>query len=111
MSRETVLVVGSSGNIGVSVIIGALRSNLDVLAVVRGKESEEKVLHNLTYDKSLPVDRITFTYADVLSDSGVQGVVDEVKAGKLPAFHHVYSAGKSGCHAHCHPNIATSTLT
>jgi len=36
---------------------------------------------------------ITFLEANVLSGSGVKGVVDQVRPGKLPAFQHVYSSG------------------
>ena len=93
MSRQTVLAVGSSGNVGLSVIIAALRSSRNVLAVVRSKISQDKILHQLSFDKSLPTDRVTFAQADVASDTGVEGVVQQVKAGKLPAFQHVYSAG------------------
>lgn len=93
MSRQTVLAIGSSGNVGLSVIIAALRTNRNVLAVVRSQTSQDKVLHQLSYDKTLPTDRVTFTQADVSSDTGVAGVVEQVKAGKLPAFQHVYSAG------------------
>lgn len=93
MSHQTVLAIGSSGNIGLSVIIAALRSDRNVLAVVRNRASQDKVLHQLTFDKSLPTDRVTFAEADVASDTGVEGVVEKVKAGKLPAFQHVYSAG------------------
>ena len=91
MATETVLVVGSSGNVGVSVIIGALRSNLNVLAIVRNKSAQEKVLQHV--DKSLPTNRITFAEADVTDENAIAGIVDQVKAGKLPAFQHVYSTG------------------
>lgn len=79
---------------GVSAIIGALRSNLDVLAPVRKESSKEKILHHLDFDKSLPKDRITFVTADISSDDGVAGIVEQVESGKLPGFQHVYSGGR-----------------
>jgi NAD(P)-dependent dehydrogenase (short-subunit alcohol dehydrogenase family) len=85
---ETVLVVGASGNIGVSVIIAALRSKRNVLAVVRNQAASQKIFQHVGRK-----DGITVAEADVTKDDGVQGVVDQVKAGKLPAFQHVYSAG------------------
>jgi NAD(P)-dependent dehydrogenase (short-subunit alcohol dehydrogenase family) len=85
---ETVLVVGASGNIGVSTIIAALRSGRNVLAVVRNKAAKEKITKNVP-----DVSKVTFVEADVVNENGVQGVVDQVKAGELPAFQHVYGAG------------------
>ena len=94
MATETVLVVGSSGNIGVSTIIAALRSKRNVLAVVRNRAAQDKVLQHVTYaDKSLPTDNITFVEADPTEENGIEGVIDQVKAGKLPDFQHVYSTG------------------
>jgi NAD(P)-dependent dehydrogenase (short-subunit alcohol dehydrogenase family) len=84
----TVLVVGSTGNIGVSVIIASLRLDLHVIAVVRNAASAEKILKHTGVNEA-----ITIVEADVTSEEGVQGVVDRVKEGKLPAFNHVYSAG------------------
>ena len=86
---ETVLVVGATGNIGVSAVNGALGANRKVLAIVRNQGSADKLVRHV----GTP-DGITFVEADVLSDSGVQGVVDKVKNGKLPAFQHVYACGK-----------------
>ena len=83
-----VLVVGATGNIGVSVIIAALRSHLSVLAVVRNEASADKLFQHVGTKEG-----ITIVEADVTSDEGVQEVVDQVKAGKLPAFQHVYSTG------------------
>lgn len=88
INMETVLVVGASGNIGVSTIIAALRSGRSVLAIVRNKAAQEKITKNVP-----DVSKVTFVEADVVNDKGVQGVVDQVKAGKLPAFQHVYAAG------------------
>ena len=87
---ETVLIVGSTGNIGASAIHAALRSKLHVLAVVRNQASAEKLFRNVgTRDGIMTVE------ADIMSDQGVKGVVEKVRKGKLPAFQHVYAAGKS----------------
>ena len=40
-------------------------------------------------------DGITTVEADIMSESGVQSVVEQVKAGTLPNFQHVYSCGTS----------------
>lgn len=86
---ETVLVVGATGHIGVSAVIGALRSKRNVLAVVRNAAAAERLFHHAgTHDG------ITTIEADVVSENGVQGIVDKVKNGELPAFQHVYSAGE-----------------
>jgi len=87
---ETVLVVGATGNIGVSAVTAALRSGRNVLAVVRNQNSAEKLVKHVGSSKG-----ITFVEADLLSDTGVKGVVERVRAGKLPTFQHVYSSRKS----------------
>ena len=84
----TILVVGGTGNIGASVVTAALRSKLKVLAIVRNQASADKLYNNVGTS-----DGITTVEANVLSDTGVRGVVDKVRAGKLPAFQHVYSCG------------------
>jgi NAD(P)-dependent dehydrogenase (short-subunit alcohol dehydrogenase family) len=84
-------VVGSTGNIGVSAVKAALNTKRKVLAIVRNQNSADKLLKHLGISSS---DAITFVEANVLSDSGVRGVVDQVKAGKLPAFQHVYACGQ-----------------
>ncbi|KAL7783892.1 hypothetical protein V8C37DRAFT_396548 [Trichoderma ceciliae] len=84
---ETVLVVGSSGNIGVSVIIAALRSGRKVLAIVRNKAAERKIIQHVGTK-----DGITFVEAKGTKESSIQRVVERVKSGELPAFQHVYSA-------------------
>ncbi|TKA44803.1 hypothetical protein B0A55_13564, partial [Friedmanniomyces simplex] len=86
MPAETVLVVGATGNVGVSAVIGSLRSGRGVLAVVRNQASADKLFKHVGSKEG-----ITTVEADVTSESGVQGVVDQVKAGRLPAFQHVYS--------------------
>ncbi|KAL7948024.1 hypothetical protein V8C42DRAFT_316435 [Trichoderma barbatum] len=86
-TMETVLVVGASGNIGVSVIIAALRSGRQVLAIVRNNAAKQKIIQHVGSK-----DGITFVEAQVTDESSVQKVVDRVKAGVLPAFQHVYSA-------------------
>lgn len=86
---ETVLVIGSTGNIGLSAVHAALKAGRKVLAVVRNQSSADRLVKNIGSDEG-----ITFTQADVSSDTGVKGVVDQVKAGKLPAFQHVWSSGR-----------------
>lgn len=44
---ETVLIIGSTGNIGTSAVLGALRSNRKVPAVVRNQESARKPIENV----------------------------------------------------------------
>ncbi|KAJ7143126.1 hypothetical protein C8R43DRAFT_1015658 [Mycena crocata] len=83
---QTVLVVGATGNIGVSAVIGALRSKRKVLAIVRNQDSADKLVKHVGSSEG-----ITFAEASVLSESGVKSVVDQVRAGKLPSFQHVFS--------------------
>lgn len=85
---ETVLVIGATGNIDVSAVTAALRSKRNVLAIVRNQDSAGKLVKYIGSS-----DGITFAEANVLSDSGVKDVVDQVRAGKLPSFQHVYSSG------------------
>lgn len=87
----TVLVVGSTGNIGVAAVLAALRSGLKVLAIVRNQASASKLLEQVGTGVQT---NITCVEADVTSDSGVRSVVDQVRAGKLPLFQHVFSAGR-----------------
>ena len=86
---ERVLIVGATGNVGVAATIAALRTKRSVLAVVRNQNSAEKLFKHVGTK-----DNITTVEADVLSEKGVQDVVDQVKAGKLPSFQHVYASGK-----------------
>ncbi|RMZ67706.1 short-chain dehydrogenase [Pyrenophora seminiperda CCB06] len=86
---ETVLIVGATGNIGIAAIMGALGSDRNVLAVVRDQHSARKVFEHVPTGH----DRITIVEADAVSDQGVQGVVDKVRAGSLPAFQHVFASG------------------
>lgn len=86
---ETVLVVGATGNIGTSAVTAALLSKRQVLAVVRNQKSGEKLLKNLGTSEG-----VTLVEADVVSDTGLKGVVDQVRAGKLPVFQHVFTCGK-----------------
>ncbi|KAH8904864.1 NAD(P)-binding protein [Coniochaeta sp. PMI_546] len=85
---ETVLVIGATGNIGVSAVTAALKSNRRVLAIVRNQHSADKLLKHLG---NLASDQVMCIEANILSDSGVQGVVNQVREGKLPSFQHVYS--------------------
>ena len=89
---ETVLVIGSTGNIGTSAVHAALRSGRNALAVVRNQGSAEKLLGNVKGAGSQ--DRITCVTADITSDMGTRDVVDRVRSGTLPRFQHVFSAGK-----------------
>ncbi|CAN9450942.1 unnamed protein product [Alternaria alternata] len=83
---ETVLVVGSTGNIGVAAVKGALNSKRNVLAIVRNQASADKLIRHVGSSQG-----ITFAEADISSDTGVQRVVEKVQEGQLPAFQHVYS--------------------
>lgn len=98
-AMETVLIIGSTGNIGVAAVTAALRSNRDVLAVVRNQESAGRLVKHITSTGIVTPEeaerRITVAEADVISQTGVKAVVDRVRAGTLPAFHHVWSSGKS----------------
>ncbi|KAM0521962.1 hypothetical protein ACHAPE_002528 [Trichoderma viride] len=83
---ERELVIGATGNIGVSAVKGALHSGRQVLAIVRNQASANKL-----YKHAGTSEGITVVEADVTSETGVKSVVDQVKAGKLPAFQHVYT--------------------
>ncbi|KAI8316660.1 hypothetical protein K4K61_003316 [Colletotrichum sp. SAR11_59] len=84
---ETVLVFGASGNIGVSAVIGALQAKRKVIAVVRNQTSAEKI-----FDYVGTRDGITIAEADITSEDSVRGLVDQVRAGKLPPFQHVFAS-------------------
>ncbi|KAM0278362.1 hypothetical protein ACHAQH_005182 [Verticillium albo-atrum] len=84
---QTVLIAGATGHIGISAIQGAPRSGKQVLAIVRSETSAEKIWKHIGN-----TDQVTTVIADGTSDNGVQTVVDQVRAGDLPAFQHVYSA-------------------
>ncbi|KAI8246265.1 hypothetical protein K4K55_010284 [Colletotrichum sp. SAR 10_96] len=84
---ETVLVFGASGNIGVSAVIGALQAKRKVIAVVRNQTSAEKI-----FDYVGTRDGITIAEADITSEDSVRGIVDQVRAGKLPPFQHVFAS-------------------
>lgn len=88
-NTETVLVVGATGNIGIAAITGTLLSDRNVLAVVRSQDSAKKVFEHVPAGH----ERITIVEADAVSDQGVQGIVDKVRAGSLPAFQHVFASG------------------
>lgn len=95
----TVLVVGATGNIGTSAILAALRSKLNVLAIVRNQASAEKLFANVGTREG-----VTTVEADIMSEQGVKGVVEKVRKGELPAFQHVYAAGEST------PRPSTNTI-
>ena len=86
---ETVLIIGASGNVGVAAAIAALKTGRKVLAVVRSQASADKLFKQVGTKEG-----ITIVEADVLSEDALNGVVDQVRAGKLPEFQHVYAAGK-----------------
>ena len=86
---ETVLIIGGSGHVGVAATSAALRTGRKVLAIVRSQESAEKLFKHVGTKEG-----ITIVEADLLAEDGVKGVVDQVRAGKLPEFQHVYSAGE-----------------
>lgn len=86
---ETVLIVGASGNIGVSVIIATLRTKRQVIALVRNKAAEEKIIQHVGSKVG-----ITFVETDVTKDGNIQQVVDDLKAGRAPSFQHVYITSK-----------------
>ncbi|KAM7193139.1 hypothetical protein V8F33_008011 [Rhypophila sp. PSN 637] len=83
---ETVLVVGSTGHIGVSAVMAALKSKRKVLAIVRNEESAQKLIRAIG-----SAEGITLAYADITSDTGVREVVQRVRGGELPEFQHVYA--------------------
>jgi short-subunit dehydrogenase len=85
----TVLIIGATGNIGISAVLAARKLDYHVLAIVRSKESAEKLFAHVGSSGS-----ITTVEADILSDKGVKSVVEKVRQGVLPAFQHVYAAGK-----------------
>lgn len=91
---ETVLVLGSTGNIGTVAIYGALAAGCAVLAVVRDSESAMKLRDNVGYSS-----RITAVEASVVDEGGVDTVIEKVRQGILTAFQHVFSA--SMCHLYC----------
>jgi NAD(P)-dependent dehydrogenase (short-subunit alcohol dehydrogenase family) len=85
---ETVLVVGATGNIGVSAVKAALHSGRHVLAVVRNQDSAKKMFQHVGTQEG-----ISTVEADILSEHGIKSVVEKVESGQLPAFQHVYGAG------------------
>ncbi|KAF1961738.1 NAD(P)-binding protein [Byssothecium circinans] len=102
---ETVLVIGATGNIGTSAIQGALKAGYKVLAIVRNLDSAEKLFKNIGTKEG-----VTTVEADIISDIGVQSVVDQVKAGKLPQFQHVYSCVGQPYGMMCLTEIDNETL-
>ncbi|KAF1731200.1 hypothetical protein CRV24_009279 [Beauveria bassiana] len=84
---DTVLVIGASGKIGVPAILAARRVGYNVLAVIRNEQSRSKLLRHVGSQEG-----ITFTYGDPTQEQDLVNVVDQVKAGKLPDFQHVFTA-------------------
>lgn len=104
---ETILVVGSTGNIGTSAVCAALRAKRQVLAIVRSQSSADKLVKNVGTDKS-----IFFAIADVASNTVIKSVVDQVRAGTLPAFQHVWSSGRVSTHVPTHlSHLLTQSIT
>lgn len=97
---ETVLVVGSTGNIGVAAVLGALSTKRNVLAIVRNQDSAEKLFKNVGTKEG-----ITTVEADVTDEDGLMGVVEKVKQGQLPGFQHVYSCGESKSPRSCRDSV------
>ena len=83
------MVIGATGNIGVSAVIAALQSGRNVLAVVRNQQSAEKMFKHVGTKEG-----ITTAEADILAETNLRDMVERVKTGQLPAFQHVYSAGE-----------------
>jgi short-subunit dehydrogenase len=86
---ETALIIGATGNIGLAAVQAVLHSGRKVLAIVRDENSAKKLFQHVGTQEG-----ITTVEADIMSDQGVQSVVDQIRAGTLPTFQHVYSAGK-----------------
>ncbi|WQF83998.1 Putative short-chain dehydrogenase/reductase SDR, NAD(P)-binding domain superfamily [Colletotrichum destructivum] len=84
---ETVLIFGASGNMGVSAVIAALRSGRQVIAVVRNKANAEKI-----YKYAGTREGITVAEADPTSEDSLRALIDQVRAGKLPSFQHVWAS-------------------
>ncbi|KAK2008138.1 NAD(P)-binding protein [Colletotrichum eremochloae] len=84
---ETVLVFGASGNVGIAAIIGALKSNRHVLAIVRNQKSAEKIFRYVGSRN-----KITIVEADINSEDSVRGVIQQVRNGELPPFQHVWAS-------------------
>jgi short-subunit dehydrogenase len=89
----TVLIVGATGNIGSSAVLATRKLDYHVLAVVRDQKSAEKLFAHVGSSAG-----ITAVEADILSDNGVKYIVERVRQGELPAFQHVYAAGRFGNH-------------
>jgi NAD(P)-dependent dehydrogenase (short-subunit alcohol dehydrogenase family) len=89
---ETVLIIGASGNIGVSAIVAAIRTGRNVIAVVRNQAAADKMFQHAGTQKG-----ITAVFADPTKEGAVAGIVERVRKGELPAFHHVFvSVGRWG---------------
>ncbi|ESZ94677.1 putative short-chain dehydrogenases/reductase [Sclerotinia borealis F-4128] len=102
---ESILIIGATGNIGVAAVLGALQFKRNVLAVVRSQASADKLFQNIGTKTG-----ITIVEADIMSEGGVQTVMDQVRAGKLSAFQHVCSAAGGAYGATPLTDISTSEL-
>lgn len=90
MPAETILIIGATGNMGTAAITAGLKASYNILALIRSTASKEKLLANLP--PNLDTTRITFATTDVTSPTGVREIVDHVKEGQLPPFHHVWAS-------------------
>ncbi|KAF6806997.1 short-chain dehydrogenase [Colletotrichum musicola] len=84
---ETVLIFGASGNVGIAAVIGALRVKRNVIAIVRNQATAEKIFKYVGTREG-----ITTVEADINSEESIKGVIDQVRAGKLPSFQHVWAS-------------------
>ncbi|KAI8302146.1 hypothetical protein K4K61_008203 [Colletotrichum sp. SAR11_59] len=84
---ETVLVFGASGNMGIAAIIGALNAKHNIIAIVRNEASAEKIFKYVGTREG-----ITTVEADTTSEDSIKGVIDQVRAGTLPSFQHVWAS-------------------
>lgn len=91
IAGQTVLVAGSTGNIGVSAVIAALKSKAKVLALVRNDDAAQKLFTHIGGQH----DGVTTVNVDVTSKNGVADIMEQVKSGKLPSFQHVVTSGES----------------
>ncbi|CAN9407633.1 unnamed protein product [Alternaria sp. RS040] len=76
---EPVLVVESTGNIGVAAVKVALNSKRNVLAIVRNQASADKLIRHVGSSQG-----ITFAEIDISSDMGAQRVVEKGKTAFFP---------------------------
>ncbi|CAI6337639.1 unnamed protein product [Periconia digitata] len=86
-TKETIFVIGATGNIGTSAVHAALSAGYNVLATVRNTDSAEKLFKNLGGRK----EGITTVEVDCVSETGIKSVIEKIQDGKVPGFQHVYA--------------------